>query len=113
MLPARLEEARAGIGVTAMLTLVALQWSADSSLPAVEYLTLLDVVYIISMVYILAAMAYTALASRRNRHEMAQALSVSLDRRVVILSLVVYLAILALALTYYLHQHYNAYTQYF
>ena len=113
VLPARLEEARAGIGVTAMLTLVALQWSADSSLPAVEYLTLLDVVYIISMVYILAAMAYTALASRRNRHEMAQALSVSLDRRVGILSLVVYLAILALALTYYLHQHYNAYTQYF
>ena len=112
MLPARLEEARTGIGVTAMLTIVALQWTSDSSLPSVEYLTLLDVVYIISMVYVLAAMAYTVLASRRNRHEIAEALSVSLDRRVGILSLVAYLAILALALIYYRNQHYNVLNQY-
>ena len=112
MLPARLEEARTGIGVTAMLTIVALQWTSDSALPSVEYLTLLDVVYIISMVYILAAMAYTVLASRRNRHEMAEALSVSLDRRVGILSLVAYLAILVLTVVYYLTQHYNVLNQY-
>ena len=112
LLPARLEEARAGIGVTAMLTIVALQWSSDSSLPSVEYLTLLDMVYIISMVYILAAMAYTVLASRRNRQEMAEALSVSLDRRVGIISLVLYLVILAITLFYYLNQHYNVLNQY-
>ena len=112
LLPARLEEARTGIGVTAMLTIVALQWTSDSSLPSVEYLTLLDVVYIISMVYILAAMAYTVLASRRNRHEMAEALSVSLDRRVGIVSLIAYLAILTVAVVYYLSQHYNVLNQY-
>ena len=39
LLPARLEEARTGIGVTAMLTIVALQWTSDSSLPSVDYLT--------------------------------------------------------------------------
>jgi hypothetical protein len=112
LLPARLEEARAGIGITAMLTIVALQWTSDSALPSVEYLTLLDVTYIVSMIYILAAMAYTVLASRRNRAEMAQALTAKLDRRVGLVSLVVYLAILGLTLAYYLSQHYNVLDQY-
>ena len=112
MLPARLEDARAGIGITAMLTIVALQWTTDASLPAVEYLTMLDLVYIVSMVYILAAMGYTVLASRRNRQEMAEALQVALDRRVGIISLVVYLAILGLTLAYYMSQQYNVLDQY-
>ena len=112
LLPARLEEARTGIGVTAMLTIVALQWTTDSSLPSVEYLTMLDLVYIVSMVYILGAMVYTVLASRRNRHEMAEALSGALDRRVGIISLVAYLVILGLTLAYYLSQRYNILDQY-
>jgi len=112
LLPARLEDARAGIGITAMLTIVALQWTTDASLPAVEYLTMLDLVYIVSMVYILAAMVYTVLASRRNRAEMAEALTAKLDRRVGVISLVVYLAILGLTLAYYLSQHYNVLDQY-
>ena len=112
LLPARLEESRTDIGVVAMLTLVALQWNSDSSLPSVEYLTLMDVVYLISMVYVLAAMAYAVLASRRNRAEMAEALTVSMDRRVGIISLVAYNAILALALVYYLNLHPNVLNQY-
>jgi hypothetical protein len=112
LLPARLEEARAGIGITAMLTIVALQWNTDSSLPSVDYLTMLDVIYIVSMVYILGAMAYTTLASRRNRAEMAQALTERLDRRVGLISLVAYLAILGLTLAYYLNHHYNVLNQY-
>ena len=112
LLPARLEDARTGIGVTAMLTIVALQWTSDASLPSVEYLTLMDMVYIVSMVYILAAMTYTVLASRRNRQEMAEALSGSLDRRVGITSLVLYLVILGITLAYYLNQHYNVLNQY-
>ena len=73
---------------------------------------MLDVTYIVSMIYILAAMAYTVLASRRNRAEMAQALTAKLDRRVGLVSLVVYLAILGLTLTYYLSHHYNVLDQY-
>jgi hypothetical protein len=95
-----------------MLTIVALQWTTDASLPSVEYLTMLDLVYLVSMVYILAAMVYTVLASRRNRKEMAEALSGALDRRVGIISLVAYLAILGLTLAYYLSQHYNILDQY-
>lgn len=65
MIPARLEDSRTGIGVTAMLTIVALQWTTDSNLPSVEYLMLLDLIYIVSLVYVLVAMGYTVLASRR------------------------------------------------
>jgi hypothetical protein len=103
VLPARLEEARAGIGVTAMLTMVALQWTADSSLPSVEYLTMLDLLYILSMLYILAAMAYTVVASRRNRHEVAQALTAATDRRAGLASLLIYGALLAVTTYMYLH----------
>lgn len=104
VLPARLEEARAGVGVTALLTIVALQWSAESDLPSVEYLTMLDLIYILSMAYIAAAMGYTVLASRRNRHEQAQALTGAVDRRVGIISLAVYAALIALTMYLHLHQ---------
>ena len=105
MLPARLEDARTGIGVTAMLTIVALQWTTDSDLPSVDYLTLLDLIYIISLVYILVAMGYTVLASRRNRHEVAEALSTSLDRRMGIASLVVFVITITLTIVLYLNHH--------
>ena len=106
LIPARLEDSRTGIGVTAMLTIVALQWTTDSNLPSVEYLTLLDMIYIISLAYILVAMGYTVMASRRNSHEVAEAQSTSLDRRWGISSLVVYVAVIALTILLYLqHQH--------
>lgn len=106
VLPGRFEEARTGIGVTAMLTMVALQWTTDEGLPSVEYLTLLDLIYILSMLYILAAMGYTVLASRRTKKETADAILTSFDRRVGVASLVIYTVLIALALTYYLRHQY-------
>lgn len=106
-LPARFEDARTGMGVTAMLTMVALQWTTDEGLPSVEYLTLLDAIYIVSMLYILAAMVYTVLASRRTQKENADAILTSFDRRVGIVSLVVYVVLIALLLTFYLGHQYN------
>lgn len=105
ILPARMEDARAGIGITAMLTIVALQWTTDSNLPSVEYLMMLDVIYIVSLLYVLVAMGYTVLASRRNRHEMAEALTRSLDRRMGIWSLLVYIVLIALTIAFYLSYH--------
>jgi len=106
VLPARMEDARAGIGITAMLTIVALQWTTDSNLPSVEYLTMLDLIYIVSLIYVLFAMGYTVLASRRNRHEEAEALTRSLDRRMGAWSLVIYAVLMTLTITLYLtHRH--------
>ena len=45
-------EGRIGIGMTALLTLVALQLTSDSGLPDVNYLILLDKLYILSYAFV-------------------------------------------------------------
>ena len=102
ILPGRFEDARTGIGVTAMLTMVALQWSTDSDLPSVEYLTMLDLVYILSMLYILVAMGYAVFASRRSQKDAAEADLTKLDRRVGVISLVVYTVLITTTMVSYL-----------
>ncbi len=104
-LPARLEDARTGIGITAMLTIVALQWTTDDNLPSVEYLTMLDLIYILSMVFILVAMAYTVYASRRNLAAAAEAVTRSTDRKVSMITLGVYVFLVALTMILYLNHH--------
>jgi len=50
-------EGRIGIGITALLTMVALQLTSDSGLPDVNNLILLDKLYILSYVFIVLTMA--------------------------------------------------------
>ena len=50
-------EGRIGIGITALLTLVALQLTSNSSLPEVNYLLLLDKLYILSYGFVVLTMA--------------------------------------------------------
>lgn len=99
LLPGRFEDSRIGIGVTAMLTMVALQWSTTSDLPSVEYLMMIDLIYMLSTGYVLAAMAYAVFASRREVHDASEA---ALDRRVGIASLVVYSVLLTSTIAGYL-----------
>ena len=89
-----------------MLTMVALQWSTDADLPSVEYLMMVDVIYIVSMAYILIAMGYTVFASRRSTQESADAILQALDRRMGITSLVLYVVLIAIVVTWYL-THYK------
>ena len=106
LLPARLEEARAGIGITAMLTIVALQWTTDNTLPSVDYLMMLDLIYILSLFYIFVAMGYTVVASRRKAYEAEEALTKSLDRKFGVFSLSVYVVVIVIAMILYLaHRH--------
>lgn len=99
LLPSRFEDSRIGIGVTAMLTMVALQWSTTSDLPSVEYLMMIDLIYMLSTGYVLAAMAYSVFASRREIHDASEAV---LDRRVGIASLVAYGLLLTSTIAGYL-----------
>ena len=50
-------ERRIGIGITALLTLVALQLISTSGLPDVNYLILLDKLYIVSYAFVVLTMA--------------------------------------------------------
>ena len=56
-------EGRIGLVITALLTLVAMQITTVGSLPEVGYLTLLDMVYLLSYAYILIIMARVARGS--------------------------------------------------
>lgn len=50
-------DARVGIGITALLTVVALQITTNDDLPNVDYLVLMDKVYILAYVYVIAGLA--------------------------------------------------------
>ena len=53
-------EGRIGIGITALLTLVALQLTSNASLPEVNYLLLLDKLYILSYGFVVLTLAVIA-----------------------------------------------------
>lgn len=56
IMPSRVD-GRVGLGITALLTLVALQLTASSTLPEVGYLMLIDKIYLASYAFIIAALA--------------------------------------------------------
>lgn len=55
-IPPNMVEARIGLSITALLTLVAMQWSSMDGLPLMSYLTLLDALYLVSLVFILGSL---------------------------------------------------------
>jgi hypothetical protein len=60
-------EARIGLGITALLTLVALQFTLLGGLPEVSYLTLLDQIFLTSYAYILIVLGLVVRGSRVDR----------------------------------------------
>lgn len=55
-LPPTEVEGRIALGITALLTLVAMEWSSTESLPTVSYLTMLDTLYIVGILFILGSL---------------------------------------------------------
>ena len=56
-------EGRIGLGITALLTPVALQLTSSATLPDVDYLMMLDKIYLLAYVFIIAALARVVLMS--------------------------------------------------
>jgi hypothetical protein len=50
-------EGRIGLGITALLTLVALQLTSGASLPDVDYLMMIDKIYLLAYMFIIIALA--------------------------------------------------------
>lgn len=59
-------EARVGLTITALLALVALQFTATNSLPEVGYLMMIEQIYIVSYFYILATIAIVVIGTRQD-----------------------------------------------
>lgn len=52
----RYVEARVGLGITALLTLVALQLTSSANLPDVDYLMMIDKIYLLAYMFIIVAL---------------------------------------------------------
>lgn len=73
-------EARVGLTITALLALVALQFTATNSLPEVGYLLMIEQIYIASYLYILATIAIVVRGTRMDEQGAIQAGAGSLAR---------------------------------
>ena len=88
----RYVEGRIGLGITALLTLVALQLTATASLPDVDYLMMLDKIFLLAYLFIIVALARVVATSWRGADHDAEAAIKAADRRWAAAVLAVYLA---------------------
>ena len=77
----RYVEGRIGLGITALLTLVALQLTATASLPDVEYLMMLDKIFLLAYLFIIIALARVVATSWRGADTDSEAAIKRADRR--------------------------------
>jgi hypothetical protein len=66
-------EGRLGLGITALLTLVALQLTSGASLPEVDYLMMLDKIYLLAYFFIIISLAHVVATSWRSADPKAEA----------------------------------------
>jgi hypothetical protein len=73
--------ARIGLGITALLTLVALELASGAALPDIDYLMMLDKVFLLAYMFILVAIARAVATSWRGTEAKAQT-SIARDDRI-------------------------------
>lgn len=88
----RYVEGRIGLGITALLTLVALQLTATAALPDVDYLMMLDKIFLLAYVFIIVALARVVATSWRGADAESEAEIKQADRRWAASVLALYLA---------------------
>ena len=85
-------DGRIALSITALLTLVALKFMVDSELPNVDYLTMVDAIYIAAFIFVGLGLLQVVLSSRRlNRGEAVDAV-IARDHKALILGGSVYVA---------------------
>jgi hypothetical protein len=58
-------DARLGIGITSLLTVVAIQLAANETMPSVDYLVLMDKIHLTAYAYVLGGLAVVLITARR------------------------------------------------
>jgi len=100
-IPPNMVEARIGLSITALLTLVAMQWSSLDGLPIMSYLTLLDTLYLVSLLFILGSLMAGLRVSWLAR-EHGEERAIKLDERSMVVYLVGFAAAFAGTLVWFL-----------
>lgn len=59
LIPPEHVDARFGLGISALLTLVALKWITDGELPLIDYLGLVDLLYLFAFIYVAVGLIET------------------------------------------------------
>lgn len=85
-------EGRIGLGITALLTLVALQLTSEAALPDVDYLMMIDKIYLLAYLFIIVALARVVATSWRGADPAAEAALARADRRWATALVMLYLA---------------------
>lgn len=85
-------EGRIGMGITALLTLVALQLTTNSQLPEVDYLMMIDMLYFAAYFYVVISLAQVVRTSW-SVHRGDTDLAVAQDRTAFYVATVAYLAV--------------------
>ena len=88
----RYVEGRIGLGITALLTLVALQLTSGAALPDVDYLMMLDKIYLLAYLFIILALARVVATSWRGADPEAERSIARRDRIFAAALLATYLA---------------------
>ena len=83
----RYVEARIGLGITALLTLVALQITSGASLPDVDYLMMIDKIYLLAYLFIIIALVRIVATSWGTSEEKSE-LAISRTDRVWVVGLI-------------------------
>jgi len=87
----RYVEGRIGLGITALLTLVAIQLTATSSLPDVDYLMMLDKIFLLAYLFIIVALARVVATSWQSAD--SELTIKAADRRWAVATVSVYLVV--------------------
>jgi hypothetical protein len=88
----RYVEGRIGLGITALLTLVALQLTSTASLPDVDYLMMIDKVFLLAYLFIILSLARVVWTSWRGEDLDAEKAIARGDMHWVVVLLAIYVA---------------------
>ncbi len=94
--PSRVD-ARVGIGITALLTIVALQMTTNEDLPEIDYLVLMDKVYLAGYLFVIACLALVIRTASLQDRELCER-AIRIDRRSVLILAPIYILSLLLIL---------------
>jgi hypothetical protein len=92
-------EGRIGMGISALLTLVVLQLTTNSQLPEVDYLMMIDMLYFVSYIYVVAGLAQVV-RTTWTAHAGETAIAVRQDRQAFYVLTIAYLMISAALMAY-------------
>ena len=100
VIPASYVDSKVNVPIFSLLALVAMHWGVSSALPEVNYLVMIDVLYIIAYVAVTAMLAFAVAGSWALQSRGEQA-TVAMERRaLIVISLAYVLATAAVFIVY-------------